>query len=299
MRRVIEIPVKEVPKSENRMRVAAYCRVSTRREQQDSSLDLQIMHYKDIIDQNPNWINAGIFSDRLSGIKKTRRTQFDAMMKLCRAKKIDLILTKSISRFGRNTLTSLMALRELDSNGIDAYFENENLWLHQKEMQIMITMCLAVAQSESESMSRNIKWGIRQGFRNGTSGYAGFTCYGYDHDESRSLRINEAEAEVVRQIFLMRASGMSLGHISDWLDGNTIPSPTGKKRWSRESIGKLLRNEKYTGDVLLQKTYVKDIFSGKQVKNDGDLDRVLIQNHHPAIISRELFNYVNNNQQSK
>ena len=124
VRRVIEIPTKEAPKAENRMRVAAYCRVSTQREQQDSSIDLQILHYKDIIDQNPNWINAGIFSDRSSGIKKTRRTQFVAMMKQCRAKKIDLILTKSISRFGRNTLTSLMALRELDSIGIDVFFEN-------------------------------------------------------------------------------------------------------------------------------------------------------------------------------
>lgn len=294
MRCVIEIPTKEAPKAENRMRVAAYCRVSTQREQQDSSIDLQILHYKDIIDQNPNWINAGIFSDRSSGIKKTRRTQFIAMMKQCRAKKIDLILTKSISRFGRNTLTSLIALRELDSIGIDVFFENENLWLHQKEMQILITMYLAVAQSESESMSRNIKWGIRQGFRNGTSGYAGFTCYGYVCGTEGSLQIHEDEAEVVREIFLMRASGQSLGRISDWLHENAVVSPTGRERWSRETISKLLCNEKYVGDVLLQKTYVKDIFTGKQVKNEGKLDKVLIHNHHPAIISRELFDCVNN-----
>lgn len=205
-----------------------------------------------------------------------------------------MILTKSISRFGRNTLASLKALQELDALGVDVFFEKENLWLHQKEMQMMITMFFAFAQAESENMSRNIKWGIRQGFRSGTSGYAGFTCYGYENDGPGNLRINEAEAEIVRQIFLMRASGKSLGFISEWLYSNAVPSPTGRDRWSRESISKLLRNEKYVGDVLLQKTYVKEVFSGKQVKNEGDLDRVLIQNHHPAIVSRELFEYVNN-----
>lgn len=204
-----------------------------------------------------------------------------------------MILTKSISRFGRNTLTFLKALQELETLGVDVFFENENLWLHEKEMQMIITMCFAIAQSESESMSRNIKWGIRHGFRNGTSGYAGFTCFGYDNDGTGSLRINEAEAQIVRQIFLMRASGHSLGSISDWLHANSILSPAGKGRWSRESIRKLLRNEKYVGDVLLQKTYVKDIFSGKQEKNEGELDQVLIQNHHPAIVSRELFDRVN------
>lgn len=117
----------------------------------------------------------------------------------------------------------------------------------------MITMFLAFAQAESESMSRNIKWGIRKGFQNGKSGYAGFTCYGYDNDGPGNLRINEAEAEIVRQIFLMRASGKSLGFISNLLFSNAVPSPTGRERWSRESISKLLRNEKYVGDVLLQK----------------------------------------------
>lgn len=277
----------------SRLCVAAYCRVSTQHEEQDSSLELQILHFEKEIARHPEWINAGVFSDRSSGLKKQRKNQFDAMVKKCRAGKIDLILTKSISRFGRNTLTFLKALQELDGLGVDVFFENENLWLHEKEMQMMITMCLAIAQSESESVSRNIKWGIRHGFRNGTSGYAGFNCFGYDNDGTGNLRINEVEAQIVRQIFQMRASGQSLGSISDWLHANAIISPTGRERWSRETISKLLRNEKYVGDVLLQKTYVKDIFSGKQKKNEGELDQVLIQNHHPAIVSRELFDRVN------
>lgn len=158
----------------------------------------------------------------------------------------------------------------------------------------MVTMFFAFAQSESESMSRNIKWGIRHGFRKGTSGYAGFACFGYDNDGTGDLRINEVQAQIVRQIFLMRASGQSLGSISEWLHAKLILSPSGRERWSRESIRKLLCNEKYVGDVLLQKTYVKDIFSGKQEKNEGELDQILIRNHHPAIVSRELFDHVNN-----
>ena len=252
-----------------------------------------MMHYQNKIDRNPDWINAGIFFDRSSGLRKTHKTQFDSMIRKCRAGKIDLILTKSISRFGRNTLSALKILQELDTLGVDVFFEKENQWLHQKEMQMMITMFFAFAQAESESMSRNIKWGIRRGFQNGTSGYAGFTCYGYRNDGRGELRINEGEAEIVKRIFLMRASGKSLGFISDWLYSNAVLSPAGRERWSRESISKLLRNEKYVGDVLLQKTYVKDILSGKQEKNAGELDQVLIQNHHPAIVSRELFDRVN------
>ena len=294
MGHVVEIPSRMAAmEKKSGIRVASYCRVSTQHEEQDSSIELQMMYYQNEIDRNPDWINAGIFIDRSSGLKKKGKSQFAAMMKRCRAGKIDLILTKSISRFGRNTLASLKALQDLDALGVDVFFEKENLWLHQKEMQMMITMFFAFAQAESENMSRNIKWGIRHGFRNGTSGYAGFTCFGYDNDGTGSLRINESEAQIVRQIFLMRASGQSLGSIADWLYANSILSPTGRERWSRETISKLLRNEKYVGDVLLQKTYVKDIFFGKQEKNEGELDQVLIQNHHPAIVSRELFDCVN------
>lgn len=139
----------------------------------------------------------------------------------------------------------------------------------------------------------SIRWGIRQGFKCGTSGYADFACYGFRQDEHGNLSVNDREAEIVREIFEMRAGGFNLERISDWLYENGIPSPRGKDRWSRETIRKILRNEKYVGDVLLQKTYVNNLFEGKQVVNNGELDKVLIQNHHPGIIDRELFAWVN------
>ena len=150
-----------------------------------------------------------------------------------------------------------------------------------------------MAQAESEEMSRSIKWGIKRGFQSGKSGYADFVCFGYKQDANGQLIADESNAEIIRRIFQMRAGGNSLGIISDWLYRNGIPSPRGKTRWSREAISKLLKNEKYAGDVLLQKTCVLDLFSGKQVKNKGQMDRYLIQGHHPAIISRELFEQVN------
>lgn len=166
-------------------------------------------------------------------------------------RKIDLILTKSISRFGRNTLDELRILQDLRLLGLDVYFEQENLWLHDQQVQMLITLYCALAQNESENMSRNIRWGIRQGFKSGTSGYADFVCYGYCQDKNGNLIINNEEAKVVQEIFEMRAAGFSLGRISDWLYENGISSPTGKERWSCETISKMLRNEKYVGDVML------------------------------------------------
>ena len=217
------------------------------------------------------------------------------MIRKCKNRKIDLILTKSVSRFGRNTLDELRVFQDLRALGVDVYFEQENLWLHDQQVQMLITMYCALAQNESENMSRNIRWGIRQRFKNGTSGFAYFACYGYCQDEKGNLIIHDAEAAVVREIFEMRAAGFSLGRISDWLYENGILSPTGKERWSRETISKILRNEKYVGDVMLQKTFVDNLFEGKQVVNNGELERVLIRNNHQGIIDRELFAQVNGN----
>ena len=189
----------------------------------------------------------------------------------------------------------LRALRELKNLGVDVYFEEKNLWLHDERMEMLITVFCAFAQSESENMSQNIRWGVRQGFRMGTSGYADFVCYGYKRGDGGRLDIDETDADVVRRIFQMRAEGKSLGAISDWLHESKVLSPSGKERWSRETISKLLRNEKYIGDVLLQKTFVKDVLTGKQFKNRGELERYLVQQHHPMIVSRELFERVNLN----
>lgn len=277
---------------EKQLQVAAYCRVSTQKDEQDSSIELQKRYYTRLIDENPNWTNAGVFSERSTGLHLKNRVEFRAMMRLCRQGKIDLILTKSISRFGRNTLDSIQALRQLKEWNVDVHFEIGNLWLHEQQTEFVLTTLFAVAQAESANKSRNIKWGIRRGFQKGSSGYADFVCYGYKRGDDGQLAIDEPDAEIVRKIFQMRAEGRSLGAISDWLFERKIPSPTGRERWSRETISKLLKNEKYTGDVLLQKTFVKDILEGKQVKNLGEMERFLIRGHHPPIVSRELFDKV-------
>ena len=260
MRNITEI----LPSQDNRpimlrhLRVAAYCRVSTEFEEQTSSLELQERHYAQIISGNPNWENAGIYSERATGLNLKERPEFQKMIRKCRKKKIDLILTKSISRFGRNTLDMLRSLRDLHSLGIEVYFEQENIWLNEQQIQLLLTAYCGLAQAESEDKSRNIKWGIKRGFETGSSGYAEFVCFGYKRGGWGQLVIDEPDAEIVRKMFEMRASGCSLGTISNWLYESKIPSPTGKARWSRETISKLLRNEKYTGDVLLQKTFVED-----------------------------------------
>lgn len=295
MRKVTEIsPTQDHRPIELRhLRVAAYCRVSTELEEQTSSIELQERHYSQLIAGNPHWENAGIFLERATGLNLNERPEFRRMIAQCRKQRIDLILTKSISRFGRNTVDMLRSLRDLHGLGIEVYFEQEDMWLNEQRIQILLTAYCALDQAESEDMSRNIKWGIKRGFETGTSGYAEFVCFGYKRGDEGRLVIDEPDAEIVRKMFEMRAAGSSLGAISKWLYENKIISPTGKTHWSRETISKLLRNEKYVGDVLLQKTFVEDLFSGKQVKNQGKLERFLIQNHHPAIVSRELFMQVN------
>lgn len=295
MKKVVMLyPVKNnIPMHVRRLRVAAYCRVSTEHEEQDGSIELQEDYFRAVIDGNRNWTNAGIFSERTTGLKLKNRKQFNAMIRKCKSGKIDLILTKSISRFGRNTLDELKALQDLRILGVDVYFEQENLWLHDQQVQTLITLYCALAQNESENISRNIRWGIRQGFKSGTSGFADFICYGYRQDENGNLIVHDTEAKIVQEIFEMRAAGFSLGKISEWLFENGILSPTGKERWSRETLSKMLKNEKYVGDVMLQKTFVDNLFDGKQIVNNGELDRVLIQNHHHGIVDRQLFAQVN------
>lgn len=284
-------PRKEKVKSE--VRVAAYCRVSTHHEEQASSLALQIQAYQRFAACHPEWINVGIYSEIATGRNTRRRPEYQKLLQECRDHKIDVIYTKSISRFGRDVLELLKTFRELKQLGVDIFFDREFVWLHQDEAKLMITIYCAFAQSESRSISQNIQWGIEHSFADGTSGFAHFSCYGYKKDKENHLMIDRSKANIVRTIFEMRADGKSLGAISNWLWEQEIPSPDGKDRWSRETLRKLLLNEKYTGNVLLQKTVVENFFSGTQVKNTGQKGQYLILNNHPAIISQELFAKVN------
>ncbi len=243
MEKLIKIPssMDKHLASGQQLRVAAYCRVSTQQEEQEGSIKFQEQYYARLIDENPSWTNAGIFSERSTGLRLKDRTEFRAMMRLCRQGKIDLILTKSVSRFVRNTLDSIQVLRQLKKWNVDVYFEIGNLWLHEQQTEIALTMLFAIAQAESTSKSRDIKWGIRRGFQKGTSGYADFVCYGYKRGDDGQLAIDEPDAEIVHRIFQMRAEGRSLGAISDWLFEYKIPSPSGRERWSRETTASYSR----------------------------------------------------------
>ena len=280
-------------KIKDKLRVAAYCRVSTGADRQESSLELQKSYYDYFIEQHPNWINAGIFAETKSGLNMEYRSEFQNLLNICREGKVDMIITKSISRFGRNTLEILKTIQELQKLGVEVWFEKENIKTNQKHLNMLITVYAAYAQAESQNTSENIKWGLHHGFADGTSGMANFKCFGYTLDKNHEIIIKEDEAAVVKEIFKMREHGKSLNYISQWLYDNNIKTPSGRERWSRETLNKMLRNEKYTGNVLLQKTFVKDLFDGKQVKNQGQKVRYFYRNHHPAIIDIELYKKIN------
>jgi DNA invertase Pin-like site-specific DNA recombinase len=271
-----------------RIRVAAYCRVSTKYEEQLNSLNMQIESYTKYIKSNLNWKLAGIFVDKMSARTIRKRKQFQRMMNLCRANKIDLILTKSIKRFGRNTLDLLETFRELKRLHIEVFFELENMYVSDPKAELMFTIYASMTQEESENLSQDIKWGIHHVFRTGTSKLIGRPCYGYkqssDQNGDCTLVIYEKEATVVRQIFKWRLMGYSLRQISKLLYIKGIPSPTGRLKWGPEALNQLLHNEKYTGNVMLQKTYVPDMLKVRQVKNNGQADMYYIENTHEAII---------------
>ncbi len=209
---------------------------------------------------------------------------FQQMMDDCRSGKIDLILVKSASRLGRNTLQFLQACEELKSLEVEVYFQIEKLYLHNPKATRLLTIYASVYQNESETKSRNITWGIRTRFANGTSALSNRPCYGYRKADDGSLIIFPAEAEVVRQIYMYRRQGMSLRKIAAELDDADIPSPKGRIFWSIEAIRRILQNEKYYGSVILQKTYVSDYFTNKRSQNHGELSQYLLENHHEPII---------------
>lgn len=285
---VIEIP----PIKKEVLHVAAYCRVSTAYEEQQTSLDSQIQYYTDHINSHEGWVLAGIYSEQASGTRFDNRTEFNRMMKDCRAGKIDYIITKSISRFGRNTLPFLQSFNELIGMGITIYFEMERLDSSDWRMLKIIAAAAAVAQNESESKSANIKWGIQRSFEKGHVKLDHTNFLGYTKDENGKLVIVEEEAEIVRLIFDLYLKGSGCRKIKYYLEKNDIKTVTGKAEWSTATIDRILSNEKYAGTVLSQKTYVENCLTHKQVKNNGELPMYLMENNHEAIISKETFKEV-------
>ena len=275
------------------LRVAAYCRVSTEEEEQQSSYEAQCTYYTDKIMTNPEWTMAGIFADEgITGTSTKKRDDFNRMIRKCRQKKIDLILTKSMSRFARNTLDSLKYIRALKELGIGIIFEKENINTLEMDTELIITFMSAFAQSESESISANVRWGKRQAMKEGKTSVNFKKLYGYFLDSEGNPRVDSDQAEVIRGIYNRYLQGASLRMIRQELEAEGIPNPAGSEKWGIDQIRSILSNEKYCGDVLMQKTFIQDCISKKVVKNTGQLPMYLIQNNHPAIVSREVYQAV-------
>lgn len=267
-------------------KVAAYCRVSTKAQEQLDSLTAQERYYEDKIRANPNWKFAGIYSDVGSGTTVKGRKRFNALISACRRGKVDMVLIKSAQRFARNTVDALKTIRMLRRWKVDIYFESDDIHTLEEDSEFMLTLICARAQDESESKSADIKWGIQKSFENPDSKYYQRKCYGYRHDKDGKLVIDEKEAEVVRMIFRMADEGASLSQIAQTLQEEDIPSPRGKATWSRETLRKILHNEKYHGTVVLQKTFIMNCLEHKQTKNAGQQDQYKIVGNHQAIIDK-------------
>lgn len=272
-----------------RLKVAAYVRVSTDFEEQQTSFHSQYVYYDGLIKQNPNWEFAGIYADEgLSGTQTKNRDSFNKMIKDALNEKIDMIITKSISRFARNTVDTLNIVRLLKSHNVDVFFEKENIHTFSVTNELFLTLYSAFAQAESESISENMKSGLQMKMKRGE--YVGCPeCYGYDwNKEAKTLEINTEKAKIVKRIFEEYARGYGSGRICKGLNNDKILSPTGK-RWSPSTIRRLLFNEKYLGDLCTGKTFVESPVTHRKKMNQGQSKQWYTENKHEAIISKELW----------
>ena len=295
--KVITIPAKPEaasrPSIRRQLRVAAYCRVSTDDEEQLTSYEAQQNYYTDKIMTNQDWTMAGIFADEgITGTSARKRPEFLRMIRLCKQKKIDIILTKSISRFARNTVDCLNYIRALRELGIAVIFEKENINTLEADSEILITMLGAFAQAESESISANVRWGKRQAMREGKAIIQYDRLYAYQKGEDGKPQIIPDQAEVVQSIYKQYLAGASLRMIKDRLEAEQIPNAAGNARWTITAVRSILSNEKYCGDVLLQKSFVSDCINRKVIRNTGQLPMYLVQNHHEGIVDRKTFDAV-------
>ena len=294
--RIVVIPAKsreETGQAQRLLRVAAYCRVSTDQEEQESSYEAQIGYYTEKINSNSEWQMAGIFADEgITGTQAKKRPEFMKMIRLCRQGKIDMVLTKSLSRFARNTVDSLKYIRDLKALGIAIVFEKENINTLETDTEMMLTIMSCFAQAESESISKNVSWGIRQSFKNGNVPMQYARLLGYRKGADGNAEIVPEEAEIVKEIFSQYLDGSSMEQIADRLSKKGLTTKGSGSPYRKIVIQRILTNEKYTGDALLQKTYITDCITKKSRKNNGELPMYLVKDHHEPIISRADFNRV-------
>lgn len=273
-----------------KLRVAAYCRVSTDSDEQATSYETQMEHYTSYIQRNPEWEFAGIFADDgISGTNTKKREEFNRMIEECMSGHIDMVITKSISRFARNTLDCLKYIRLLKEKNIPVFFEKENINTMDSKGEVLLTIMASLAQQESESLSKNVKLGLQFRYQNGEVQVNHNRFMGYTKDENGHLIIVPSEAEVIKRIYLEYLQGSSLKQIGEGLEADGILTGAGKTTWRPETIKKILKNEKYIGDALLQKTYTVDVLTKKRIQNNGIVPKYYVENDHEPIIPRNLY----------
>ena len=278
--------------SRQKLRVAAYCRVSTDSEEQINSYKNQLAYYTEKINSKTEWKFAGVYADEgITGTSMKHREDFKRMLRACREGRIDLILCKSVSRFGRNSVDVLRTIRTLRERNIGVLFEKEGVDTRTMNSELILAFHSAFSQSESESISGNVRWGLRKAYENGTI-QIGPNLYGFRREKDGPVLVDEEKAAVIRQIAQWFLDGDSLHTIADKLAQRHIPSPKGKDTWSTVTLRSLLTNEKYKGDALLQKTYRPSLFSDRAVQNDGDLPKYYVEGVLPRILEPEMFDHI-------
>ena len=277
--------IREIP-----LRVTFYARVSTDSEEQALSNAHQIKYFTDKIAANPNWtLVEGYVDEGISGISTKSRISFQRMIEDAKAGRFDLIITKEISRFARNTVDSLTTVRKLKEKGVEVYFQKENIYTLDSKGELLITIMSSLAQEESRSISENVTWGQRKRFADGKVSMPYKHFLGYRKGENGEPEIVPEEAEVVRRIYRLFLEGQTPYGIKQILEAEHIPTPAGKQTWQTATILSILTNEKYKGDALLQKTFCTDFLTKKMKVNEGEVPQYYVKNSHPAIIEPEVF----------
>ncbi|MBZ9633332.1 recombinase family protein [Clostridium sp. FP1] len=274
-------------------RVAAYARVSTDNDEQLSSFDTQMDYYTKHIKSNPAWAFVEVYTDEgISATSTKKRDGFNRMISDGLNGKIDLIITKSVSRFARNTVDRLTTVRKLKENGVEIYFEKENIYTMDSKGELLITIMSSLAQEESRSISENVTWGQRKRFADGKVSLPYGQFLGYEKGEDGIPKIVEKQASVARLIYKLFLEGKTPPGIAKHLTTNKIPTPAGKEVWQQSTVLSILKNEKYKGDAMLQKTFTVDFLTKKKKINEGEIPQYYVENSHPAIITPEVFDLV-------
>ena len=284
---------KTVHSSRNKLRVAAYCRVSTQQEDQLNSYEVQCRTYTEKINNEPGWTLVGIYADKgITGTSIKKRDEFNRLIRHCRQGKVDMIITKSVARFARNTVDCLKNIRMLLEYGVDVFFEEQGIHSNQPGAEFYITIYGSIAQSESENISANVRWGKAQSAKEGkvTIFYKNFL--GYRRGNDGKPEIDPEQAVLVRRIYEQFLAGQTLSSIASKLNAEGIPTVTGKGQWVTGTIKSILTNEKYKGDALLNKTYIRDCLSKKVMRNNGERPKYYVENNHPAIVDAATFGRV-------